>query len=171
MQSHSALLRPPPARSCCTLDSSLHDLWAAWTAAGCLAFALALAASGRLMYTTWRRRKVRFPPNCRRSGGTCWLQPTRPQLCSSRVRPRPPTHALLAPVQAAKAGQELPLGAAALWHDDGTGGGGTSAGLGKAASMPVSKGAAYQAPSQEQFAVSPRIEAVHGSLPSAYARA
>lgn len=74
------------------------------------------------------------------------------------------------PVQAAKAGQELPLGAAALWHDDGGSGGGASGGLGKAASMPVSKGAAYQAPRQEQFEVSPRIEAVHGAPLGTYAR-
>ena len=140
----------------------------AWTATGCLALALALAASGRLMYATWRRRKV---------GSSAWLlgrrylppaaacaAPSSTHSSATRCTPRPAT-------QAAKAGQELPLGAAALWHDDGgSGGGAAGAGLGKVAPIPVSKAAAYQAPAQEQFAVSPRIEAVHSAPLGTYAR-
>lgn len=90
----------------------------------------------------------------------------------------PPTHppTLLLPwspshAQRAKAGQDLPLGAAVLWSGDRSTSH-TDGAVGKTASLtlPPSKGSQYEAPMQEQLSVSPRIEAVHSSVTDSYAR-
>ena len=45
--------------SCCSLKSSAYDMWLAWTIAGCLAFVLALLASGIIVHAALTARKVR----------------------------------------------------------------------------------------------------------------